>query len=96
MSLMCVPMDRSLSRARKSRKADCCCFVFLRLEYKDKYKEGDFRSQAGWGKEYMFPFYQMLVRGIRRLGRVVLDTNQECLEGKVNSAEGCWEMLDPV
>lgn len=35
MSLMCVPMDRSLSCARKSRKADCCCFVFLRLVYKD-------------------------------------------------------------
>lgn len=32
---MCVPVDGSLSRVRKSRKADCCCFAFLRVEYKD-------------------------------------------------------------
>lgn len=47
-------------------------------------KEGDFHSQVVWGKEYMFPFDQILLRGIRRLGKVVLDR----LEDKAIASKG--------
>ena len=90
------PMSESCLRQQKGRLLWLC---FAERGVKRYWcKEGEFHSQVVWGKEYMFSFHQVLFRAIRRLGRVVFDTNQEdCLEGQGDpNREWCWVSPDQV